>query len=44
MTKVDYRYIAAGFYPGAVRHFTERLDFLHSVSIRAFTPDGKLEN
>ena len=41
MTRVGYRYLAAGQYPGAEREQAEQADFLRSLGILPLPPDGR---
>ena len=40
MTRVGYRYLAAGQYPGAERDRAKRVDLLRSLGILTTPPDG----
>lgn len=44
MTKVGYRYLAAGHYPGAEREQAEQIEFLRSLGIQVLSPDGRTGN
>ena len=43
MTRVGYRYLVTGDYPGAETHTTEQLDVPRSLSILIYPPDSGTE-